>query len=274
MLISYLLPDWELLKGRKGITSCLCLWHTGPVAKSPLREAIPYNITGDIGEGSLLVEGSIHTVPGLAGSWITELWAHTALAGLFLLTRKMLEPVFRLFFWFSRLGSASISLKVEWNSCLEHDTFFPGSSQGEASRLEERVHGVELQVWDNWEPPTLLTSLWVRPCRGSSPLYTPIIAMVSADHGKAIQFLKGQCCHLTFSRVISHRSSMFWPQHSFPSSCPTASLHVLCPWPLQISHFPREHPELIFLKALAHCVPWAYFLPLIRGNPPGCSGSV
>lgn len=40
--------------------------------------------------------------------------------------------------------------------------------------------------------------------------------------------------------------------------------------PHQISHFPREHTELI-LRTLGHHVPWASFLLLIHGNPLGCS---
>lgn len=63
-----LLLDWELLKGRKGFTSRLCLWHLRPATKSPLRHGIPYNLSSDISAGSILVESSSHTMPGLAGA--------------------------------------------------------------------------------------------------------------------------------------------------------------------------------------------------------------
>lgn len=101
----------------------------GYAAKAPLREGIPHNVTGDMNADSFLVEGSSHTVPCLAG--IFEVWSfgHTQylldrpLAPATSVTGKRLEPVFSLFFPFAKLGSAgiSLSLKVEWKSCLEHD---------------------------------------------------------------------------------------------------------------------------------------------------------
>lgn len=80
-------------------------------------------------------------------------------------------------------------------------------------------------------------------------------------------FLKVPYPRVSGSKCFSlvHRVSMSWPQRSFPASHPTASLHMLCCWPHGIGHFPPEYPELILLKALAHHVPWAYFLPLICG---------
>lgn len=100
------------------------------VTKGSLREGILHNLTGDMSAGSFLMKGSSHTVPDLAGSFEVWSFGHTQylldrpLAPATSVIGKMLEPVFSLFFPFVKLGSAgiSLSLKVEWRSCLEHDT--------------------------------------------------------------------------------------------------------------------------------------------------------
>lgn len=158
------------------------------------------------------------------------------------------------------MGSAGISLKAEWKSCLERDTWF----------LLWVFHGQEFQIrGDQWRcgfgAPLRATSsdfsvggdtgkacLWRRKLSFRHP--SPSVCL-ETDHGRGNTVLKGVT--LSFNFLSNHfpkcsthesqdpsvlawhtRSFMSWLQHSFPASSPTAALHGLCHWPHQISHFP------------------------------------
>lgn len=65
----------------------------------------------------------------------------------------------------------------------------------------------------------------------------------------------------------SARNIPFYPRVPLhPSTCTATGL-------IRLVTFPKNSLNSSFSRT-AHCVPWAYFLPLICGNPLGCSGSV
>ena len=153
-------------------------------------------------------------------------------------------------------------LKAEWKSCLEHDTWF----------LLWLFHGQEFQIRgeDQWRcgfgPPLRATSSSDYSVGGATEKgslcrrklsfrHPPSSLCLETDHGRGNAVLIRVALPFNFllnpfPKCSTHesrdpsvlawhtRSFMSWPQHSFPASSPTASLHALCPWPHQISHFP------------------------------------